>query len=57
VLASSGTTPESLASEAKFMLELKLCEAGRLSSGKVGGLCGMDRVWNFFSQLGERVYR
>ncbi len=39
------------------MLELKLCEAGRLSSGKVGGLCGMDRVWNFFSQLGERVYR
>jgi predicted HTH domain antitoxin len=43
-LASPGATPESLASEAKFMLALKLFEVGRLSSGKAGELCGMGRV-------------
>ena len=43
-LALPGATPESLASEAKFMLALKLFEVGRLSSGKAGNLCGMGRV-------------
>ncbi|MDP2431004.1 MAG: UPF0175 family protein [Pseudomonadota bacterium] len=43
-LASPGVSPESLASEAKFMLALKLFEVGRLSSGKAGELCGMGRV-------------
>ena len=43
-LATPGATPESLASEAKFMLALKLFEVGRLSSGKAGELCGMGRV-------------
>ena len=44
VLASPGVSPESLASEAKFMLALKLFEVGRLSSGKAGRLCDMGRV-------------
>ncbi len=44
VLASPGASYESLASEAKFMLALKLFEVGRLSSGKAGVLCGMGRV-------------
>ena len=43
-LASPGTSPESLAIEAKFMLALKLFEVGRLSSDKAGKLCGMGRV-------------
>ncbi len=43
-LASPGASPESLASEVKFMLALKLFEVGRLSSGKAGNLCGMGRV-------------
>jgi predicted HTH domain antitoxin len=43
-LASPGVSPESLASEAKFMLALKLFEVGRLSSSKAGKLCGMGRV-------------
>jgi len=43
-LASPGFSTESLASEAKFMLALKLFERGRLSSGKAGKLCGMGRV-------------
>lgn len=43
-LASPGVSPEALASEAKFMLALKLFEVGRLSSGKAGSLCGMGRV-------------
>jgi predicted HTH domain antitoxin len=43
-LASPGVSAESLASEAKFMLALKLFEVGRLSSGKAGKLCGMGRV-------------
>jgi predicted HTH domain antitoxin len=43
-LASPGVSIESLASEAKFMLALKLFEVGRLSSGKAGNLCGMSRV-------------
>ena len=43
-LALPGASPESLASEAKFMLALKLFEVGRLSSGKAGQLCGMGRV-------------
>ena len=43
-LASPGASPEDLASEAKFMLALKLFEVGRLSSGKAGRLCGMGRV-------------
>ena len=43
-LASPGVSPETLASEAKFMLALKLFEVGRLSSGKAGSLCGMGRV-------------
>lgn len=43
-LASPGVSVESLASEAKFMLALKLFEVGRLSSGKAGELCGMGRV-------------
>ena len=44
VMALPGVSPESLASEAKFMLALKLFEVGRLSSGKAGELCGMGRV-------------
>ncbi len=44
VLASPCSSPEELASEAKFMLALKLFEVGRLSSGKAGELCGMGRV-------------
>jgi len=43
-LALPGVSPESLASEAKFMLALKLFEVGRFSSGKAGKLCGMGRV-------------
>ena len=43
-LASPGVSLESLATEAKFMLALKLFEVGRLSSGKAGILCGMGRV-------------
>lgn len=43
-LASPGVSPELLASEAKFMLALKLFEVGRLSSGKAGKLCDMGRV-------------
>lgn len=43
-LATPGVSPESLASEAKFMLALKLFEVGRLSSVKAGTLCGMGRV-------------
>jgi hypothetical protein len=43
-LASPGVSPESLASEAKFMLALKMFEVGRLSSGKAGKLCDMGRV-------------
>lgn len=43
-LASPGVSLESLASEAKLMLALKLFEVGRLSSGKAGNLCGMGRV-------------
>ncbi|MDP2367053.1 UPF0175 family protein [Rhodoferax sp.] len=43
-LASPGVSIESLASEAKFMLALKLFEVGRLNSGKAGELCGMGRV-------------
>ena len=48
-LASPGVSPESLASEAKFMLALKLFEVGRLSSGKAGQLCGMGRVEFLFA--------
>lgn len=44
VLGSPGASPESLASEAKFMLALKLFEVGRLSSGMAGKLCDMGRV-------------
>lgn len=43
-LGAPGVSPELLASEAKFMLALKLFEVGRLSSGKAGKLCGMGRV-------------
>ena len=43
-LAIPGVSSASLASEAKFMLALKLFEVGRLSSGKAGNLCGMGRV-------------
>lgn len=43
-LALPGISPELLASEAKFMLALKLFEVGRLSSGKAGKLCDMGRV-------------
>ena len=43
-LASPGVSAESLVSEVKFMLALKLFEVGRLSSGKAGILCGMGRV-------------
>lgn len=43
-LAMPGASPESLASEVKFMLALKLFKVGRLSSGKAGNLCGMGRV-------------
>jgi hypothetical protein len=43
-LALPGMSSESLASEAKFMLALKLFEVGRLSSGKAGKLCNMGRV-------------
>ncbi|MFZ4539704.1 UPF0175 family protein [Propionivibrio sp.] len=43
-LALPGVSPESLASEAKFLLALKLFEIGRLTSGKAGMLCDMGRV-------------
>lgn len=43
-LAFPGSSPESLADEARFMLALKWFEVGRLSSGKAGQLCGMGRV-------------
>jgi len=43
-LALPGVSPEVLASEAKFMLALKLFEVGRLSSAKSGRLCSMGRV-------------
>ena len=47
--ASPGSSPETLVSEAKFMLALKLFEVGRLSSGKAGKLCGMGRVEFLFA--------
>jgi hypothetical protein len=43
-LDAPGVSPESLTSEAKFLLALKLFEIGRLSSGKAGKLCNMGRV-------------
>ena len=43
-LALPGIPPEDLASEAQFMLALKLFEIGRLSSGKAARLCKMGRV-------------
>ena len=49
VFASPGSSPASLAQEAKFMLALKLFEVGRLSSGKAGALCGMGRVEFLFA--------
>ena len=48
-LALPGASPESLVSEAKFMLALKMFEVGRLSSGKAGTLCGMGRVEFLFA--------
>jgi hypothetical protein len=48
-LALPGASPESLVSEAKFMLALKMFEVGRLSSGKAGNLCGMGRVEFLFA--------
>ena len=36
--------PENLADEARFLLALKLFEQGRISSGKAGKLCSMERV-------------
>lgn len=43
-LVSPGSSVQSLAEEARFMLAIKLFEVGRLSSGKAGLLCGMGRV-------------
>jgi predicted HTH domain antitoxin len=48
-LASPGASAASLATEAKFMLALKLFEVGRLSSGKAARLCGMGRVEFLFA--------
>ncbi|MCX7241601.1 MAG: UPF0175 family protein [Burkholderiales bacterium] len=48
-LALPGASAASLASEAKFMLALKLFEVGRLSSGKAAKLCGMGRVEFLFA--------
>ncbi|MBK9574810.1 MAG: UPF0175 family protein [Rhodoferax sp.] len=48
-LASPGASAETLATEAKFMLALKLFEVGRLSSGRAGQLCGMGRVEFLFA--------
>jgi len=48
-LALPGVSPESLVSEARFMLALKLFEVGRLSSSKAGDLCGMGRVEFLFA--------
>jgi predicted HTH domain antitoxin len=48
-MALPGSSWESLATEAKFMLALKLFEVGRLSSGKAGKLCGMGRVEFLFA--------
>ncbi|MDO9225785.1 MAG: UPF0175 family protein [Pseudomonadota bacterium] len=53
-LASPGVSPESLASEAKFMLALKRFEVGRLSSGKAGEQCGWVGL-NSFSPPGVLV--
>ena len=47
--ASAGASAETLATEAKFMLALKLFEVGRLSSGRAGQLCGMGRVEFLFA--------
>ena len=35
---------ENFADEARFLLALKLFEQGRISSGKAGKLCSMNRV-------------
>lgn len=35
---------ENFADEARFLLALKLFELGRVSSGKAGKLCGLERV-------------
>ncbi len=43
-LALPGIPSDALASEAQFMLSLKLFEVGRLSSAKAARLCGMGRV-------------
>lgn len=48
-MASPGSSSASLASEAKFMVALKLFEVGRLSADKAGELCGMGRVEFLFA--------
>jgi predicted HTH domain antitoxin len=44
VLLASGQSPDEFASEAKFLLALKLFEMDRLSSGKAAELCDLPRV-------------
>lgn len=44
VLLASGQSPDEFASEAKFLLALKLFEVGRLSSGKAAELSELPRV-------------
>ena len=43
-LPSPAELPDNFADEVRFLLALKLFEQGRISSGKAGRLCGMDRV-------------
>src|ERR1044072_7852914 len=44
VLLAPGPSPAAFASEAKFLLALKLFEMDRLSSGKAAELCDLPRV-------------
>ncbi len=44
ILIPMGQTREGFLEEAKFLLAAKLFELGRLSSGRAGEMCGMDRV-------------
>ena len=44
ILIPTGQSREGFVQEAKFLLASKLYELGRLSSGRAGAVCGLDRV-------------
>jgi predicted HTH domain antitoxin len=48
-LPSPADSPDDFATEARFLLALKLFELGRVSSGKAARICGMGRVEFLFA--------